>query len=123
MHTPLALWAGMLEEGQVGCSCLFLQALSDRAWAATLGWPARSLDDPARTPSVRGIQREKDYQVHLELLAVKSVQGSADSGFFILLTLLSIAQDIEGSFKRSETNSLSAPNKTHAFRPMPRIIQ
>ena len=25
------------------------------------------------------IQREKDYQVHLELLAVKSVQGLADS--------------------------------------------
>ena len=63
-----------------------------------------------------GIQREKDYQVHLELLALRSVQG-----IFILLTLLSIAQDIEGSFKRSETHKLLAPNKTHAFRPMPRI--
>ena len=90
MRTPLALWAGMVKEGQVGCSCLSLQELSDRAWAARLGTPGRSLDDPARTPSVplgtftAGFNGRRTTKVHLELLAVKSVQGSAGSAIILL---------------------------------------
>ncbi len=92
MHTPLGLWAGMVGEGQVGCPCLYLQELTDRAWAARPGSPARPLDDPARSHSRRDSTGEG-----LELLAVRNLQGSYRLFCDYLLNLAFQCVDSEGS--------------------------
>ena len=68
---------GIVGESQVGCPCLYLQELTDRALAARLGSPARPLGDPASSLSVpcQAPSRRDSTGEGLKLLAVTNVQG------------------------------------------------